>query len=154
MKFSVLFAVGANFVRPRAFTEHPYEDDYLSVGKTCFMEGTPCGVLFALERNFHPRIQSLARTANPSQTKVCLPLIKGQNTRLLHQERFYLNPNRVAFSITIIKYIFVKGNAGVIFDFERPNTVFFGVVEAASSSLVCGKPQDSSMHSDQKSVRI
>ena len=41
MKFSVLFAVGANFVRPRAFTERPYEDDFLSVGKTCFMEGTP-----------------------------------------------------------------------------------------------------------------
>ena len=40
--FSVLFAVGANCVRPRAFTERPYEDDFLSVGKTCFMEGTPC----------------------------------------------------------------------------------------------------------------
>ena len=38
----------------------------------------------------------------------------------LRQERFYLNPNRVAFSITIIKYIFVKGNAGIIFTFERP----------------------------------
>jgi len=31
-----------------------------------------------------------------------------------------LNPNRVAFSITVIKYIFIKGNAGIIFDFERP----------------------------------
>lgn len=33
-----------------------------------------------------------------------------------------LNPrsNAAAFSITIIKYIFVKGNAGIIFDFERP----------------------------------
>ena len=41
MKFSVLFAVGANCVRPRAFTERPYEDDFLSVGKTCFMEGPP-----------------------------------------------------------------------------------------------------------------
>ena len=30
-----------------------------------------------------------------------------------------MNSNRVAFSITIIKYIFVKGNAGIIFDFER-----------------------------------
>lgn len=38
----------------------------------------------------------------------------------LRQERFYLNPNRVAFSISFIKYIFVKGNAGIIFDFERP----------------------------------
>ena len=27
------------------------------------------------------------RTANPSQTKVCLPLIKGQNTRILRQIR-------------------------------------------------------------------
>ena len=27
------FAVGANCVRPRAFTERPYEDDFLSVGK-------------------------------------------------------------------------------------------------------------------------
>ena len=40
MKFSVLFAVGANCVRPRAFTERPYEDDFLSVGIICFMEGT------------------------------------------------------------------------------------------------------------------
>jgi len=31
------FAVGANCVRPRAFTERPYEDDFLSAGKTCFM---------------------------------------------------------------------------------------------------------------------
>jgi len=41
-----------------------------------------------------------------------------------------LNPNRVAFSIAIIKYIFVKGNAGIIFDFERPeseNTHCFSV---------------------------
>ena len=45
MKFSVLFAVGANCVRPRAFTERPYEDDFLSVGKTCFMEGTPSRTL-------------------------------------------------------------------------------------------------------------
>ena len=41
VKFSVLFAVGANCVRPRSFTERPYEDDFLSVGKTCFMEDTP-----------------------------------------------------------------------------------------------------------------
>ena len=39
MKFSVLFAVGANCVRPRAFTERPYEDDFLSAGKTCFNAG-------------------------------------------------------------------------------------------------------------------
>ncbi len=32
MKFSVLFAVGANCVRPRAFTERPYEFDFLSAG--------------------------------------------------------------------------------------------------------------------------
>ena len=41
------FAVGANCVRPRAFTERPYEDDFLSAGKTCFMEGTPSQVLFS-----------------------------------------------------------------------------------------------------------
>lgn len=35
------------------------------------------------------------------------------------QKRFYLNSNRVAFSITIIKYIFVKGNPEIIFDFEN-----------------------------------
>ena len=51
MKFSVLFAVGANIransaVRPRAFTERPYKYDFLSVGKTCFMEGTPCPSFF------------------------------------------------------------------------------------------------------------
>ena len=40
------FSVGANCVRPRAFTERPYEDDFLSVGKTCFMEDTPSGVCF------------------------------------------------------------------------------------------------------------
>ena len=41
VKFSVLFAVGTNCVRPRAFTERPYDDDFLLVGITCFMEGTP-----------------------------------------------------------------------------------------------------------------
>ena len=50
MKFSVLFAVGANCVRPRAINDRPYEDDFLSVGKTCFMEGTPYEVLFVLAR--------------------------------------------------------------------------------------------------------
>ena len=49
-KISVLFAVGANCVRPRAFTERPYEDDFLSVGKTCFMEGTPCTISFLLPK--------------------------------------------------------------------------------------------------------
>ena len=39
------FAVGANCVRPRAFTERPYEDDFLSAGKTCFMEGTRWGAV-------------------------------------------------------------------------------------------------------------
>ena len=34
------FVVGANCVRPRAFTERPYEFDFLSAGKTCFMEDT------------------------------------------------------------------------------------------------------------------
>ena len=43
--FSVL-AVGANCVRPRAFTERPYEDDFLSVGITCFMEDAPWRVDF------------------------------------------------------------------------------------------------------------
>ena len=45
-EISVLVAVGANCVRPRAFTECPYEDDFLSVGKTCFMEGTPSYTFF------------------------------------------------------------------------------------------------------------
>ena len=44
----------------------------------------------------------------------------GDLSHLLRQERFYLNPNRFAFSIKIIKCIFIKGNAGIIFDFERP----------------------------------
>ena len=44
--FSALLVVGANCVRPRAFTERPYEDDFLSVGKTCFMEGTPLRLFF------------------------------------------------------------------------------------------------------------
>ena len=47
-EFLCPFAVGANCVRPRAFTERPYEDDFLSVGKTCFMEGTHCGLLFSM----------------------------------------------------------------------------------------------------------
>ncbi len=42
-----------------------------------------------------------------------------RKTHFLRQKRFYLNPNRVAFSITIIKYIFVKGNTGIVFDFNR-----------------------------------
>jgi len=40
------FAVGANCVRPRAFTERPYEDDFLSAGKTCFTAGTLSAVFF------------------------------------------------------------------------------------------------------------
>ena len=43
---SLSFFVGANCVRPRAFTERPYEDDFLSVGITCFMVGAPCGWFF------------------------------------------------------------------------------------------------------------
>ena len=42
------FSVGANCVRPRAFTERPYEDDFLSAGKTCVMEGTHLGSFFAV----------------------------------------------------------------------------------------------------------
>ncbi len=42
------FAVGANCVRPRAFTERPYENDFLSVGKTCFMKDTPWRVPFVI----------------------------------------------------------------------------------------------------------
>ena len=57
MKFSVLFAVGANCVRPRAFTERPYEDDFLSVGKTCFMEGTPSGVFFRTKKGLEKRFE-------------------------------------------------------------------------------------------------
>ena len=49
MKFSVLFAVGANCVRPRAFTERPYEDNFLSVDKPCFMAGAPFGCFFVLQ---------------------------------------------------------------------------------------------------------
>ena len=45
-EFLCPFAVGANYIRPRAFTERLYEDDFLSVGKTCFMEGTPSGKFF------------------------------------------------------------------------------------------------------------
>ena len=39
----------------------------------------------------------------------------------LRQEQSRLNPrsNATAFSITFIKYIFVKGIAGIIFNFER-----------------------------------
>ena len=33
--------VGATIGRPRTCNARPYEDDFLSVGKTCFMEGTP-----------------------------------------------------------------------------------------------------------------
>ena len=55
--FSVL-AVGANCVRPRAFTERPYEDDFLSVGITCFMGGTACGVLFVCYGGTRSSVQS------------------------------------------------------------------------------------------------
>ena len=40
--FSVLFVVGANCVRPLAFTERPYGIS-LSIDKTCFMEGARSG---------------------------------------------------------------------------------------------------------------
>ena len=36
------------------------------------------------------------------------------------QSRLNLSSDATVFSITILKYIFVKGNAGIIFDFERP----------------------------------
>ena len=45
---SLSLSVGANCVRPRAFKERPYEDDFLSVGKTCFM----VGVAFSLFLSF------------------------------------------------------------------------------------------------------
>lgn len=38
---------------------------------------------------------------------------------LARQERFYFNYKKVAFSITIVKYIFVKSNAGIVFVFKR-----------------------------------
>ena len=46
----------------------------------------------------------------------------GFESLTLRQKRPYLNPSSdtVAFSITFIKYIFVKGCAGVIFNFTRP----------------------------------
>ena len=53
---SLSFSVGANCVRPRAFTERPYEDDFLSAGKTCFMEGTPCSAIL-----FEVRLQKRCR---------------------------------------------------------------------------------------------
>ena len=45
---SLSFSVGANCVRPRAFTERPYKFNFLSAGKICFMEGTLSG-LFLFE---------------------------------------------------------------------------------------------------------
>ena len=44
---SLSFSVGANCVRPRAFAERPYEDDFLSVGKICSITDT-FRVLFVL----------------------------------------------------------------------------------------------------------
>jgi len=44
-EFLCPFAVGANCVRPQAFTERPYEFDSLSTSKTRFMEGTPSHLL-------------------------------------------------------------------------------------------------------------
>ena len=37
------FAVGANYVRPWAFTERPYEDDFLSVGKSALWKAPLVG---------------------------------------------------------------------------------------------------------------
>ena len=39
---SLSFCRRGELRRPRAFTERPYEDDFLSVGKTCFTEDAPC----------------------------------------------------------------------------------------------------------------
>ena len=42
------------------------------------------------------------------------------DTHAFRQERLLLNQNSTAisFSITILKYIFVKGNAGIIFTYK------------------------------------
>ena len=47
MKILCLFSVGANCVRPRAFTERPYEDDFLSVVKPALWKA-PLRVLLFL----------------------------------------------------------------------------------------------------------
>ena len=64
---SLSFSVGANCVRPRAFTERPYEDDFLSVGKTCFMEGT------AYESSFYFYKQKFIRLYSEETVKTFLP---------------------------------------------------------------------------------
>ena len=43
---SLSFSVGANCVRPRAFTERPYEDDFLSAGKPALWEAPLSGFSF------------------------------------------------------------------------------------------------------------
>ena len=45
---SLSFSVGANCVRPRVFCERPYEDDFLSAGKICFMVGARFAEFFVL----------------------------------------------------------------------------------------------------------
>jgi hypothetical protein len=57
--------------------------------------------------------------------KCPVDILSGRSHRrkshFLRQSQSRLNPrsDATAFCITIIKYIFVKGNAGIIFTFER-----------------------------------
>ncbi len=81
------FSVGAFCERPRANAVRPYEDDFLSAGKTCFMEGIPCEAFLTLilyKSNRHGAevvvslyqeqrgicISCLARRGNASKTVV------------------------------------------------------------------------------------
>ena len=61
------FAVRANRARPRAFTERPYEDDFLSVGKTCFIVGTPN---FYIQLNFQFITSQLSRCGQSARNLV------------------------------------------------------------------------------------
>ena len=68
----------------------------------------------------------MSERPNEHDWKSCvrLTLYRGFESLSLRQARLQLNPSStaVSLSITILKYIFVKGNAGIIFDFERPKT--------------------------------
>ena len=66
---SLSFSVGANCVRPRAFTERPYEDDFLSVGITCFMEGTACHPHFTVR--FSLTARTCSQHPKPSLGSTC-----------------------------------------------------------------------------------
>ena len=66
---------------------------------------------------------SIARRGRLTPRKRCLPSpYQGAETPTLRQSRLQLNPKStaVSLSIRILKYVFIKGNPGIIFDFERP----------------------------------